>query len=1027
MAISFLESIAKGFADRYADLSRHIFVFPNRRAGTFFLKNLLKHLGNRSALLPQIATMTDFVEELSEGVVAGRIELLFILYKSYVSLLRREGIEVVPEFDSFRRWGETALSDFNEVDMQSADADSIFKNVKDIKEISANFLTEEQMLVMEEFFGQTFNPETMAVSFWKDFNHTGSEDDKLKPRFRMIWQVLSSLYHSMHEQLSKNGLITSGKAYRRVAERLEEKGAECINADRVVMIGFNALTYTERRIFDALASIKTKDTEGGSFASFFWDSTGPVISDKTSAAGRYVQYGIRNWPMPAWAESYLAESSTTDLPSEIKVISVPSNSLQTKVISEILEDWTTKYPESDFADAKVAVVLPDEGLLIPMLYSVPESLSDVNITMGYPLRLTSTYTFVSLLRRLQSSRRKTRSGETGYYYKDLNLVLSHPYSQRLFGENSSRVKEWIAEHHKLIVAPQELSLIDVKFAQLLKPLPDDADEQATASWLENLLATVAETFEDNDKILPKDSVELANINVYRLALTRLLDVVDEYGIRMKWSTYLALTDRLLASETVTFEGQPLRGLQIMGLLETRALDFDRVIIPSLNERILPMRRRARTFISDSLRKAYGLPPVNYAESIFAYYFYRMISRAKEVVMLYDGRSSEGTKSGDVSRYVLQLKYLYARERLKIESRSFEMSKSDLKPQAIDKTPHIMNELEAFCNDDNNARNLSATALMKYAACQVRFYFEYVLRIKTDETASEYIDSLTQGSVIHEVMQNIYLPVSKQNVYLEHPQVIDANLIQSRIDNTRLIDNLIKRAINKLHYRLNSEELDKPLEGASKFVARALKNQVLGILRFDLSQAPITLYGVEIKGDIKLRMQNGRNINMHYAIDRIDSPIGCSDSDGTQLMRIVDYKTGALHNESESMAMVFSGDYHGKNLLQLWLYANLFDALPVKSGKSVGRQEVNLFKERDILSRRPYVLELYDVGSMSKMKHAFPKIGCEIQNNHIKLNEEFLERLEQMLKELFDISQPFRPTEFLKTCSRCPFKGICLRE
>lgn len=1026
MATGFLESIAKGYAERYNDLSRHVFVFPNRRAGTFFLKNLLKYTEDRTALLPEVTTMTEFVENLSGGIVAGRVELLFVLYQSYVSLLRRSGVETVPEFDTFRRWGETALSDFNEVDMQNADADAIFKNVKDVKEISANYLTEEQMLVMEEFFGQSFNPEAMAVGFWKEFNESGADEDKLKPRFRMIWQVLGPLYHSMYDQLKAKGLLTSGGAYRSAAEILEEKGADCIDAERVVMIGFNALTSTERRIFDALANIKTNDARGDCFASFFWDATGPVISDKTSAAGRYVQYGMRNWQMPEWAESYLAESSTTELPPEMKVISVPSNSLQTKAISEILEDWAIKYPASDFTDAKVAVVLPDEGLLIPMLYSVPESITDVNITMGYPLRLTSTYTFVSLLRRLQSSRRKTRTGSTGYYYKDLNLVLSHPYSQRLFGESTSRVKEWISEHHRLIIDPAELGFIDKRFDQLISPLPDNADQNVAASWLDRLLSAVADTFGDDEKSHPKDSVEFANINVYRLALTRLLDVVEEYGISMKWNTYLALTDRLLASETVNFEGQPLRGLQIMGLLETRALDFERIIIPSLNERILPMRRRTRTFISDSLRKAYGLPPVNYSESLFAYYFYRMISRAKEVVMLYDGRSSEGARSGDVSRYVLQLKYLYAREKIKYESLSFEMSKSELKPGVIMKTPQMMSDLEVFCGDEKDALNLSATSLMKYAACQVRFYFEHVLRIKTDETTSEYMDPITQGSVIHEVMQNIYLPASKQNIYLEHPQLIDAKLIKSRIENTRMTDVLIKRAINKLHNHLETKDLDMPLEGSTKFVARALRNQVLGILKFDLTQAPITLYGVEITGNIKLKMRNGRKINMRYAIDRIDSPYRCVDTDGTPLMRIVDYKTGALHNESESMEMVFGGDYHGKNLLQLWLYANLFDALPDKTSKSEERQEISLFGEDNIYPHRPYILELYDVGSMSKMKHSLPKIGEETQKNHAELNEEFLMRLEEMLEEIFDETHPFMPTENRKTCDSCPFKGICLR-
>lgn len=1032
MSVPFLETIAKAYSDRYSDLSRHLFIFPNRRAGTFFMKNLMKCVGRRPMLLPKVTTMSDFVEELCGGVVAGRIEQLFVLYDSYVGMLRRQGAVHVPEFDTFRRWGETALSDFNEVDMQDVDADSIFKNVKDVKEISANFLTEAQMKVMEEFFGQAYDPEHIATEFWKNFNEVSGDakESELKSRFRLLWQVLGPLYHSMHAELKKSGMFTSGGAYRYVASLLEEKGRDCIDACAVAMIGFNALTSTERRIFGALAAIEPQGQDfekylrpDDSFAAFFWDAAGPVITDKNSAAGRYVYSGIHRWPAPDWAFPYLAKSAVDEMPPDLKVISVPSNSMQTKVISGILENLANKIPQSDFKDAKVAVVLPDEGLLMPMLYSIPATIEDVNITMGYPLRLTATYTFVSLLRRLQSGRRKTRNDETGYYYKDLNLVLTHPYSHMLFGGNVSLAKEWIGEHHKSIVVIKDLARIDRKYAELLPPLSDDADGHEAAAWLDRILTAVADAMTDN----LKDSVDLANINVYRLALSRLSDSVNEHGITMKWRTFFSLTDRLLSAETVNFEGQPLRGLQIMGLLETRALDFERVIVPSLNERILPMRRRARTFISDSLRKAYGLPPVNYAESLFAYYFYRMICRAKEVVLLYDGRASEGARSGDVSRYVLQLKFLYARNHMKMESYSFEMSKSDLQPSEIMKTREMMKMLEAFHIRRDGQRNLSATALMSYASCQIRFYFEHVLHIRTDEEATEYIDVMTQGSVIHEVMQNIYLPDEKmQKRLLKHPQILDEALIRARIKDTALIDRLITRAINRLHHHLDEKDLDRQLEGASKYVARAMRNQVLGILKFDLEQAPITLYGVEIEGNVAVGMPDGREINMRYAIDRIDSPSDMKDREGKDLLRIVDYKTGSVHNESESIQDVFDGDYHGRNLLQLWLYANLFDALPDKYSTSKERQILSLFGDDAGLPHEPYRLELYDVSCMSKKVHNLPKLNEEVQEDHTACNSEFLQLLENMLTDIFDESVPFSPAADWKSCKICPFKTICHR-
>ncbi|MDE6633160.1 MAG: PD-(D/E)XK nuclease family protein [Muribaculaceae bacterium] len=753
MAIPFLESIARAYAGRYEDLSDHLFVFPSRRACTFFLKNLNNALKGRVVMLPEVITMPEFVEKVSGRVVANRIELLFIMYKAYVELQNSLSNPSVQEFDRFRRWGETALSDFNEVDMQDIDADEIFKNVKDIKEISSNFLTEEQLKVMEEFFGQTYDPAETAKEFWKDFND--NKEDELHKKFLPIWQTMAPLYHAFHDSLTKKGLISSGGAYRLAADMLEKEIPEHITAKKIVFIGFNALTHTESRIFDTLSSYETDDgTEA--FADFFWDVAGPVIKDKNSAAGRYVMRNSDRWPSPEWAESYLAMSACDNMPPDIKVIAVPSNSMQAKVACDEIEKMGQRIENSEFSDAKVAVVLPDESLLIPILYSIPERVSDVNLTMGYPMKLSGAATYVSLLRRLQGSRRKS-GNHIGYYFKDLELVLSHPFSHSLFGDAVTKVKEWIKKHHHSIVNIQDIRNISKEMSELLAPLPDDATPEASVTWLDKILLRVSESITQSGMKILKANVDASNLDVYRQLIRLLLDTVKEYGISMQWRTFLSLSDRLISGETVTFEGQPLKGLQVMGMLETRALDFERVIIPSLNARILLARRRLRTFISVSLRRAYGMPPVNYSESIFAYYFFRMIARAKEVVLLYDARSSEGARSGDVSRYVLQLQYLYAGDSLKLESRSFDISKTELQPSPIEKTPEIMDLLSAFRDPGAQGRNLSATALTRYADCQIRFYFEHLLRIHTDEESVDYINAITQGNILHYVLQNLYLP------------------------------------------------------------------------------------------------------------------------------------------------------------------------------------------------------------------------------------------------------------------------------
>lgn len=1024
MALSFLASVAEAYVDKYKDLSNILFVFPGRRAGTFFLKYLTQALNGRNSLLPKVSTMADFSELLSGRVVAGRIEMLFILYNAYGELLRNSGVKVIPEFDVFRKWGETALSDFNEVDMHDVDADAIFKNVKDLKEISTNFLNEEQLKVMSEFFGQAYDPEYLARGFWKSFNN--SESDELHSKFRLLWQVLAPLYNIFRQKLEQKSLISPGGSYRLAADRLEEGLTDKIKANKVVMVGFNALTSSERRIFDALDKINSEHTDD-TFADFFWDATGPVITDRTSTAGRFVQYNIRHWPAPDWALPFLKKSDVSEMPADIKVISVPSNSMQTKVIAEVLSNMQDRLPESDFEDTKVAVILPDEQLLIPMLYSLPDEIDDVNLTMGYPLKLSAIASFVSLLRRMQAGRRK--SGQhTGYYFKDLNAVLSHPFSRVLFGMTTSKVKEWIAKHHKYIVDMMEVKNFAPDMHILLSPLSDNAGPQECAAWLDRILVKISEILTAECQARNKPSnVDVANIKVFRAALNMLLEVVEEYCVKMQWRTFLALTDRLLSSETVNFQGKPLRGLQVMGILETRALDFERVIIPSLNERILPARRRARTFISDSLRKAYGLPPVNYSESIFAYYFYRAISRAKEVVLLYDSRSSDGARSGDVSRYVLQLQYLYARDKMKIDSRTFTMSKSELKPSPIEKGPEVIEALNTYLDSRHGSSNLSATALNAYVECQLKFYFQHILKIKTDEESSEFIDAITQGSVVHDVMQAIYLPANLQHKYLPQPQVIDADLIQAKISDTKTIDTLIRHSINTRFYHLPTDDIDRPLRGSSAHVAKILRSQVLNILNFDLRQTPFLLYGVEMEGDVSLQLPDGRLVNMRYAIDRLDSSKVHGDYAQRDIKRIVDYKTGSVHVETDSMSSVFEGDYKGKNLLQLWLYANLFDALDDKNVSSdAPRPILKLFDKEIGLPREPLMLELYEVGKITTGHRVYPKVLNVVQYDHTNMNEEFLSQLELLMTGLFDYDQPFQPTSNERTCSFCPFKSICWR-
>ncbi|MDE5585352.1 MAG: PD-(D/E)XK nuclease family protein, partial [Muribaculaceae bacterium] len=373
-----------------------------------------------------------------------------------------------------------------------------------------------------------------------------------------------------------------------------------------------------------------------------------------------------------------------------------------------------------------------------------------------------------------------------------------------------------------------------------------------------------------------------------------------------------------------------------------------------------------------------------------------------------------------------LQYLYAKDLIRLEARSFDISMSDLQPSPIEKSDEILDLLSAYRDPGPKGRNLSATALTRYADCQIRFYFEHLLRIRTDEESVEYIDAITQGNILHFVMQNVYLPEDMQGHYLKHPVVIDSTLINARKKDINGIDRLIRFGINKEFFHRNKEKYDTPLRGSVAYVAKVLRSQILRILDFDLSQVPFLLYGVEIAGNVRLRMPEGNPVNMRFAIDRLDGPID-KGPDGKGRLRVVDYKTGSVHVESESMQDVFEGDPKGRNLIQLWLYANLFDALPDKTIQK-GNQEplLTLFGEAGCLPRQPLVLELYDVNGMKSGKHTYPKIEGTVQTDHSGRNAEFLTNLENTLTELFDPEVPFKPANNPSSCAYCQFKTICWR-
>lgn len=1048
----FLQTVAEAYATQYDDLSDVCFVFTNKRSGSFFRKYLSQALATTS-LLPEITTISDLVADLSGMVADNSLNLIFRLYNCYCDYcnVTKSNGDPVEEFDRFRPWGEIVLRDFDEIDMQMANADEVFKNLKDYRSIASNFLNDSQLKVMREYFGYD---DTLydRNNMWKAFDD--SNDSKgIQKKFYMLWQILSPLYHKLHSELAESGLTTPGGAYRCSAERLKKEGEAILSAKKYVFIGFNVLSRSERDIFDLLKALPSglPDDHTGSRADFFWDATGPFLKGTDNPAAHFVNLDKEAYPHPEWALEKLHESDTNELPT-LDVYSVPSNSAQIKLMSTHIAGDNRYYSNEDLKDARVAVVLPDEGLLQPLLYSLPECVKTPNLTMGYPMKQTSVVSFVSLLRALHTRQRSYRNERNeqipGFFYNDLRIFLTHPYSQALFTPAIiNKTLANIVGKHRFTVEAEDLTLLRVRLEKLeegagylLTPLKTKSSPEDVVNYLFKMLGVVSKALRTWGNDLLKSKLELQNIDRYCDALRCLRASFTKYGIRMDLFTTFIMANRLISSQTVPFEGEPLSGFQVMGMLETRALDFRNVYIPSLNEKIMPKRSRLRTFIPNVLRYAYGLPPANYQESIFAYYFFRLLSRVSYGRLYYDARVGEN-RGGGISRYLLQLKHIYGGENIRFHTGSFLLSKKDYEPESVRKEGKVLDFLNDFITGKTKTpRKLSATALTKYIDCGKRFFYNDVLNLKDDSEPMETIDAMTSGNIIHGAMEEIYLPEATRkdmrNKLLDKSLVINKKYIEGLLTDYELqgkkaghisrLDKVIHHMINYHHFGMKKEDddLDQPLKGSAALLKGNYVKQVANILRHDLREAPFRIYGCELKEKMTLAFHNNSDavdeVNITFAIDRLDR----SGSSGDTPFRIVDYKTGYVHLqlESDQLDDVFRGEYACKNVFQLLFYAKMLRKFATDNeciDDATGSALIDSFERHGIK------LEIYHVPKILNGDCNFISIG---RNQKIPFDTDLLDTfsslLDNLLAEIFNPGQDFRPADDNKNCGYCAFKEIC---
>ncbi|MDE6811098.1 MAG: PD-(D/E)XK nuclease family protein, partial [Muribaculaceae bacterium] len=996
-------------------------------------------------------------------------------------------------FDSFRKWGETVMQDFNDIDMHIADsgkkAEEVFMNVADFRKISSSFLNEEQRKVIEEYFGYHFS-DSYSSQFWNMMDYrqdkTTSETTGtfLREKFIELWKILFPLYTLYHRRMAENNLISAGGAYRIAVENLAsaidngdtDRLRQLLPFKKLVMVGFNALSVSERLLFNNLKKLRTTDIYPSQncseeyFTDFIWDATGPVLEgDKENSAGRFVRLNRKQYPHPKWIEPFLEDSETSTLPLSLEAIAAPSGVMQVKIAADIIKNLYNKIKDKPFDEAKVALIVPDEDLLLPLLYSIPKELKQVNLTMGYPLRLTAITSFLSLLRKMQLARRDARD-YIGYNFEQVRDLLSHPLAHSIFSTNAINRFIHRMEMQHISVVKTGSDLFELENGKrhrlsydgrrpldiIFRPIGKDASSEEVIQYLDDVLALL-ETVLSNDveenntgRQILKGNLELQHVIAWREALRCFEDSISKYKVKLGVAATLNEAFRLLQSEIVAFEGEPLKGLQIMGLLETRAIDFDYLIMVGLNDRTIPGRMRQRSFIPNIIRMGYGMPPNTYQEDLFGYYFYRMLSRARHATFIYDSRITGFT--GGVSRYLQQLRYIYAGSKLKNVEYKFGLSPKEDVVNIISKnSPIVKKRLNQYIigPQSDTHRYFSASLLKNLTACQLKFYFKGILDIKDDPAPTPAIDRITEGNIVHDVIKELYVPQTElqgkwlgneYGSYTSATPVITPEYLSSLISDegrALILEKVKDKIMTDFYHRPSGSEWITE----SDIQAGIIRNEICDIIQYDLRFAPFRIYGVEIEETVPYTLPDGRKISFKFIIDRIDDidekDPRMNPDEIRKNLRIVDYKTGASNIDTRSVGHLFESDYTKDNLLQLMLYSLLFNIHLEQSGYSP-------------ITLRP---RIYPVGRLGQRKINFAKIlrgekkgeyyrKKEDSDMVPRINEEFLEdlsvtltdgtlpmevfrqRLDECLGNLFDFKLPFEAKPDISACRGCIFFNAC---
>lgn len=934
---SFLHLIASDLIRKYPNFEDITIIFPNKRAG-LFLAEELSRLIDRPVWMPKIITLSDFIQEQTGFRKADDLILTIKLYKAYRQLCNNQ-----EKFEDFYFWGNMLLNDFDDVDKYLVNAKALFSNLTALKNVEDNFpyLLPEQVEAIRKFWS-TFNPD----------KYSKEQDEFLK-----IWDKLYALYTAFKISLTEEKIAYEGMALRHYLEHIEETH----HSGTIIFAGFNALNLCEKQIFNHFQNTRQ--------ASFYWDYDLYYSANEYHEAGKYIRENLRLFPNELGKEHF---NNFSHNGKSIEFISVPSTTGQAKLIPELLKEVTPQ------AYTQIAIVLCDERMLLPVMYSIPDHIGKINITMGYPAQNTSVASLIYLLGELRKYL-KTGTHENYYYHKPVIALLNHKLIKDACPEKIDHITDYINQNNIIYVAGKHLHFNAVTQAIF------STEKQKTMDYILHILQLLSQSL--NENAIQAHPIEKEFIFHILTQLQCLQNTFSEEGIEPEDKLYLQIINKVVHSVTVPFSGEPLEGLQLMGLMETRMLDFKKLIILSANEGVIPKTSVTPSFIPYNLRFGFRLPTPEHQDILFAYYFYRLLQRAKEIHILYT-TNGKGINGSEMSRYLYQIKYESGLP-LKESNVQNRISVSDHPIPEISKSPRLLDKL--YLSGESEEHALSPSALNTYIDCPLRFYFKYIAGIKEKEEIAEELDHCLLGNIFHECAESLYATVAHETIT---PAIIDRFL-----HNPSILDEHIKRSYLSFYDQQVSQLIDS---GSNELILTIIRKYLTQMFRYDRQIAPFRMISLEKKYSFPIRIGSGktaRTVHIGGIIDRVDETEGA--------IRIIDYKTGSDTTTFKSFESLIDGCHPSRNkaAFQTMLYCLMFGhGHPQDKPLQPGIYSTKLLFTPDYTPILQYDKD--------------PVINFD------RYREEFEGLLKQLLEKLFSHQEAFTPTANEKNCNSCPYATIC---